>query len=100
MSEITIYRILAGFGFGGFVAFLNFWVLKRGMLLLANFRKTNSLFLLFIFLRYAFLACGIFILFKWKALDWRGGLVGLLGIYAALLIVEAIRLHSTALKGD
>ena len=100
ITDTVLYKLLAGFGFGGLVAFFNFWVLKRGMLLLADFRKTNALFLLFLFLRYAFLACGIFILFKWKALDWRGGLVGLLGVYAALLIVEAIKLRSTALKGE
>ena len=100
MTETALYKLLAGFGFGGFVAFFNFWVLKRGMLLLADFRKTNSLFLLFLFLRYTFLACGIFILLKWKALDWRSGLAGLLGVTAALLIFEAMRLRSTALKGD
>ena len=100
MAEINLYKILAGFGFGGFVAFFNFWVLKRGVSLLSDFRKKNSRFLLFLFLRYAFLACGIFILLKWKALDWRSGLVGLLGVYSALLIYEAMRLRSTALKGD
>ena len=100
MTDTTLYKILAGFGFGGFVAFFNFWVLKRGILFLGDFRKKNSLFLLFLFLRYAFLGGGIFILLKWKALDWRSGLVGLLGVYVVLLIFEALKLRSTALKGD
>ena len=82
------------------MAFFNFWVLKRGLLLLGDFRTKNSLFLFFLFLRYTFLASGIFILLKWKALDWRGGLAGLLGVYTALLVFEAIKLRSTALKGD
>jgi len=100
MSEITIYRILAGFGFGGIVAFFNFWVLKRGILLLGDFRKKQTPFLLFLLLRYLLLACGIFLLFKWEALEWRSGLAGLLGVYVALLILEALKLRSSASKGD
>ena len=100
MTDTNLYNILAGFGFGGFVAFFNFWVLKRGMLLLVGFRKRQPVFLLFLFLRYTFLACGIFVLLKWKALEWRSGLVGLLGVYAVLLIFEAMRLRSAALKGE
>lgn len=97
MAETAFYHsIVAGFGFGALVAFFNFWVLKRGVRLLGDFRKKPSLFLLFLFLRYAFLACGIFILFKWKVLEWRSGVVGLLGVYVALLSFEAVKLRSTS----
>ena len=100
MAEVDLYKILAGFGFGGFVAFFNFWVLKRGMFLFGGFRKKQSFFILLLFLRYVFLAGGIFLLFKWKALDRRSGLVGLLGVYTALLIFEAVKLRTAAFKGD
>jgi len=100
MADTDLYKILAGCGFGGAVAFLNFWVLKRGLLLLGDFRKRPSSFMAFLFLRYALLAFGIFILFKWKMLDWRSGLVGLLGVYIGLLVFEAAKLRSTTLKGD
>jgi len=96
MTDTSLYKSLAGFGFGGLVAFFNFWVLKRGVLLLGDFRKRQSSFLLFLMLRYAFLACGIFILFKWKALEWRSGLVGLFGVYVGLLVFEAMKLRSTS----
>ena len=100
MTEVAIYKILAGFGFGGFVAFFNFWVLKQGMFLFVDVRRKNSIFLFFLFLRYVLLAGGIFILLKWKTLEWRSGLIGLFSVYVGLLVFEAIKLRSTALKGD
>ena len=102
MTEPTLYyKILAGFGFGGFVAFFNFWVLKRGVLFLGDFRKRHSLFLIFLLVRYVLLACGILILLKWKALEWRSALAGLFSVYVGLLVYEAVKLRSAGLsKGD